>query len=139
MEAKGYAISDLNLLGKVVLSLRERVKTLEEMADLAAFYFCREIAYDQKAAEKFLTIESLPVFEALSDRFSREAAVDKGTAHLLIQRLAETRGEPLVKIAQPIRVALTGRTVSPPIDEVMEVLGKKEVIKRLEKAIRRIG
>ena len=43
----------------------------------------------------------------------------------LIQQLAETRGEPLVKIAQPIRVALTGKTVSPPIDEVMEVLGKK--------------
>ena len=52
--------------------------------------------------------------------------------------MAETRGEPLVKIAQPIRVALTGRSVSPPIDEVMEVLGKKEVIKRLHKAIKYI-
>jgi glutamyl-tRNA synthetase len=49
--------------------------------------------------------------------------------------LAETRGEPLVKIAQPIRVALTGGTASPPIDEVMEVLGKEKVIKRIERAI----
>jgi glutamyl-tRNA synthetase len=49
--------------------------------------------------------------------------------------LAETKGEPLVKIAQPLRVALTGRTVSPPIDEVMEVLGKERVVKRLLKAI----
>jgi glutamyl-tRNA synthetase len=40
-----------------------------------------------------------------------------------------------VKIAQPLRVALTGKTVSPPIDEVMEALGKAKVIKRLEKAI----
>jgi glutamyl-tRNA synthetase len=45
------------------------------------------------------------------------------------------RGEPLVKIAQPLRVALTGRTVSPPIDEVMEVLGKERVIRRIERAI----
>ena len=59
------------------------------------------------------------------------AAVDEA----LVQRLAETRGVALVKIAQPLRVALTGKTVSPPIDEVMEVLGKIEVIKRLHKAI----
>ena len=44
-----------------------------------------------------------------------------------------------MKIAQPLRVALTGRTISPPIDEVMEVLGKGEVIKRIEKAIEEIG
>jgi len=41
----------------------------------------------------------------------------------------------LVKIAQPIRVALTGRSASPPIDEVMEVLGKEKVVKRLQRAI----
>jgi glutamyl-tRNA synthetase len=44
-----------------------------------------------------------------------------------------------VKIAQPIRVALTGKTVSPPINEVMEALGKTEVIKRLQRAIEKIG
>jgi glutamyl-tRNA synthetase len=53
--------------------------------------------------------------------------------------LAETKGEPLVGIAQPIRVALTGRTVSPPIDEVMEVLGKERVIQRLLKASKYIN
>jgi glutamyl-tRNA synthetase len=64
-----------------------------------------------------------------------ESVLEKERVHGLIQQLAETRGEPLVKIAQPLRVALTGRTVSPPIDAVMEVLGKKEVIKRLHRAI----
>jgi len=63
----------------------------------------------------------------------------KENAHRLVQELAETRAEPLVKIAQPIRVALTGRSVSPPIDEVMAVLGKEKVIKRLQKAIEKIG
>jgi glutamyl-tRNA synthetase len=109
------------------------------MADLAEFYFCREIAYDEKAAEKFLRSESVPIFEEIIDRLSKEAMIDKGMAHRLIQQLAEIRGEPLVKIAQPIRVALAGRTASPPIDEVMEVLGKEEVIKRIQRAIKKIG
>ncbi len=64
-----------------------------------------------------------------------ESVLEKEKVHGLIQQLAETRGEPLVKIAQPIRVALTGRTISPPIDEVMDVMGKERVIKRLERAI----
>jgi glutamyl-tRNA synthetase len=60
--------------------------------------------------------------------------LDKEGAHRLIQELAERRGEGLVKIAQPLRVALTGKTVSPPMDEVMEALGKEEIVRRIERA-----
>jgi len=135
MEAKGYSITDPHLLRKAVLSLRERVKTLVEMAGLAEFYFSREIAYDEKAAEKFLRAEAVAILEEIIDRLSKETMTDKGMAHRLIQQLAETRGEPLVRIAQPIRVALTGKAISPPIDEVIEALGKEEVIQRLRRAI----
>ncbi len=137
-EEKGYSITDLHLLRKAVLSLRERVKTLVEMADLAAFYFCREIAYDEKAAEKFLRSESVPILEEIINRLSKEAMIDKGIAHRLIHQLAEARGEPLVKIAQPVRVALAGKAISPPIDDVIEALGKEEVIQRLRRAIKYI-
>jgi glutamyl-tRNA synthetase len=138
MEAKGYSITDLRLLRKVVLSLRERVKTLVEMADLAEFYFCGEIAYDEKAAEKFLRVEAVPILEEIIDRLLKETMTDKGMVHRLIQQLAERRREPLVKIAQPVRVALTGKAVSPPIDEVIEALGEGEVIQRLKRAIKYI-
>jgi glutamyl-tRNA synthetase len=106
-----------------------------ELADLSEFYFCEEIAYDEKAAGKFLNQETMAMFNQVITSLSKESVLERENVHQLIQQLAETRGEPLVKIAQPIRVALTGRTVSPPIDEVMEVLGKGEVIKRLHKAI----
>lgn len=138
IEAKGYSITDLSLLKRAVLSLRARAKTLAEMADLSEFYFCREIAYDEKAAGKFLKPDTMPVLEQVIAFLSKEAILDKGGAHHLIQQLAEARGVPLVKVAQPIRVALTGRTISPPIDEVMETLGKAMVIHRLQKAIRYI-
>jgi glutamyl-tRNA synthetase len=135
IEAKGYSITDLDRLRKVASSLRERVKTLVEMADLSEFYFSEEIAYDEKAAGKFLMRESVPILEEVIVALAKEGILDKGSYHRLIQQLAEVRGVPLVKIAQPVRVALTGKTVSPPIDEVMEALGKDEVIKRLKRAI----
>jgi glutamyl-tRNA synthetase len=138
IEGKGYSNIDPDLLRKAILSLRERVKTLVEMADLSEFYFCEEIAYDEKAAGKFLSKETTSMFSQIIASLSKESVFGKENVHRLIQQLAETRGEPLVKIAQPIRVALTGRSVSPPIDEVMDVLGKKEVIKRLERAIKYI-
>jgi glutamyl-tRNA synthetase len=135
IEAKGYTNIDPVLLRKAVLSLRERVKTLVEMADLSEFYFCEEIAYDEKAAEKFLSEETVPMFSQVITSLSKESILEKENVHRLIQQLADMRRDPLVKIAQPIRVALTGRTVSPPIDEVMEVLGKAEVIQRIQRAI----
>lgn len=135
MEAKGYSTTDLDLLRKVVLSLRERVKTLVEMADLSAFYFSEEIAYEEKAAEKFLKTDAVPLFEQIIAALAKEGVFDKGSGHRLIQEMAERREMPLVKIAQPIRVALTGKTVSPPIDEVMEILGSSTVTQRLRKAI----
>jgi glutamyl-tRNA synthetase len=139
IEAKGYSNLDSHLLKKAVLSLRERVKTLVEMAEVSKFYFCGEIAYDEKATMKFLNQEVMPMFHQVITSLSKESSLERGNVHRLIQQIAEARGETLVKIAQPLRVALTGKTVSPPIDEVMEVLGKEKVIQRLERAIEKIG
>ena len=139
IEAKGYSVTDTDLLKRAVLSLRERSKTLVEMAELSEFYFCEEIIYDEEAAQKFLKGESMVIFEEVIGSLSEEAILKKESNHLLIQRLSESRHEPLVKIAQPLRVALTGRTVSPPIDEVMEALGKERVIQRLQRAMQFIG
>ncbi|HXX36292.1 MAG TPA: glutamate--tRNA ligase [Thermodesulfobacteriota bacterium] len=135
IEAKGYSNIDPDLLRKAVLSLRERVKTLVEMAELSEFYFREEIVYDEKAAKKFLGKESVPMLKQVIAALSKESILGKENVHRLVQQLAEMRAEPLVKIAQPIRVALTGRSVSPPIDEVIEALGKEKVIKRLQRAI----
>ncbi len=135
IEGRGHSITDPGLLRKAVLSFRERVKTLVEMAELSDFYFTCEMTYDEKAREKFLQTGSIPMLEEMIVSLSKEAILEKGNVHRLIQHFADTRGVPLVRIAQPLRVALTGRAVSPPIDEVMEALGKGEVIERLRRAI----
>jgi len=135
MEAQGYPVKDHILLRKAVVTFRERVKTLVEMADVAKFYFCEEVTYDETAAAKFLTQETGALLQEVLSAVSKERSFDKSQGHRVLQQIAETRGLAMVKIAQPVRVALTGKTVSPPIDEVMDALGKEKMVQRLERAI----
>lgn len=139
IEERGYSVNDQNLLRRAVISLRERVKTLAELAELSEFYFASEVHYEENASQKFLIKEFIPIFEEAIKYILSRPILDKEFSHHLIKKMAEERGEPLVRIAQPLRVALSGKTVSPPIDEVMEVLGRERVIERLKKAIEHIN
>jgi glutamyl-tRNA synthetase len=123
-------------LTDVVLTLQERSRTLEEMAESAEYYF-REKQADPKAAAKFLTPEVAPVLEEIAREFDalNHFADDIEDA---LKAVVERRGGNL-KIHQPIRVALTGGTASPGLFDVMKLLGKDEVVRRLAAAARRIA
>lgn len=115
--------------------LQERSKTLVEMAQGAAFYFKKEIEFDEKAKEKFLRAETKPLLEQLV--LSLEKQEDYSTASIepLVNAVAEQNSIKLGQLAQPVRVALTGKTVSPGIYEVIMLLGKARTIERLKNAI----
>ena len=137
LEAKGFEISKGPNLEKVVVTLKERAKTVLEMADFAEFYYRDEVIYDEKAAEKFLTPETSSVLESLIAKL--QPISDDGFKHDGIEKafkdITEEKGLKLKEIAQPVRVALTGSTISPGIFEVIEVLGRGETVKRLQRAI----
>jgi len=135
VEARGCGRPDLERLARAADTLRERSKTLVEMADMGAFYFTDEISYDPKAAEKFLTPDVTAPFAALSERFGTLSPWEHGTIERAFTEVLEKLGLSLSKLAQPLRVALTGKTVSPGIFEVIEVVGKDRVIDRIGKAI----
>jgi glutamyl-tRNA synthetase len=124
-------------LAKVVRTFQERSKTLEEMTESAEYYF-RTKEPDPKSAEKFLTPEVAPLFEEIARELAGLPDFTPVAMEPVLQRAAEKRGVKLGKIAQPIRVALTGGTVSPGIFEVMDVLGRDEVISRLTATAGRI-
>jgi glutamyl-tRNA synthetase len=121
-------------LAKAVRTFQERSRTLEEMADSSEYYF-RPRDPDPKAAEKFLTPEIAPLFEEIAREFRSLPDFTPAAIEPVLHRLAEKRGAKLGKVAQPVRVALTGGTVSPGIFEVMDVLGRDEVIRRLSRAM----
>jgi glutamyl-tRNA synthetase len=134
---KGIAAEPSPWLVKVVRTFQERSRTLEEMAESSEYYF-RPKVLDPKASEKFLTPDMAPILEEIIREFADLPDFSPVAMEAVLNLVAQKAGEKLGKVAQPIRVALTGGTVSPGIFEVMDVLGREEVIRRLSLATRRI-
>ena len=123
---------------QAVDTLKIRSRTLSEMAEGALFYFQDEIPYDEQGDKKFLTPAALDLFEDLAGRLENWTDfTEKGLEGLFIRFLDEQQIK-LGKIAQPLRVALTGKTASPGIFEVMNVLGKEKILARIKRAIQHI-
>ncbi len=134
---KGYDAADDDYLAGVIGSLHTRSKTLVEMADGAHFYYREEVRpYDDKAAKKFLKPESAKVLALLAEQLVELDNLAEKTQEGAFKRVMDETGLGFGKIAQPVRVALTGTTVSPGIFEVIEVLGKDRVLARLRAAVK---
>ncbi len=115
--------------------LKDRAKTLIELADSASFYFLpRPLALDEKAAKQ-IDSQSAPVLAAYRARIAEAGEWTQETLETAAREQAEAQGLKLGKLAQPLRAALTGSTVSPPIFEVMQVLGREESLARLGDAL----
>lgn len=138
-EKLGLAVQDVSQVVKVVDSLKARSKTLIEMADFGSFYFRDRIEYEAAAAEKFLTSDAKGHLEAVANELALQKDLTKEGIETLLRDIADKRDTKLKFIAQPIRVALTGKTVSPGLDDVMITLGKEAVIRRIGDAVRYIG
>jgi len=135
-EVAGHAVEPTPELGRLVELLRERGKTLRDMAEQAAFLVREEVVYEEKAARKFLKDEALPVLEDLHQRL---AALEEWSEPALEQVFEDVRvghdNLGMGKLAQPVRVAITGRSATPGIYETLAVLGKQRSVGRIAKAI----
>jgi glutamyl-tRNA synthetase len=135
LKEKGYEAEAGPYLEGVIKTLNARSKTLKEMADGAEFYFQENLIYDENAVKKFLTPA---VLEPLSQLIAELEAIETFSEKALeaaFAKVLESAGLKFSKIAQPVRVALTGKTVSPGIFEIIEVLGKEQVLSRLKNAL----
>ena len=118
----------------VVEALRERAKTLVEMAESSAVYYRGFDRYEEKDATKFLKPEISGALADLRKRFARVLNWTAEAIHQVIQETAEAHGLKLGKIAQPLRVAAVGRAVSPPIDVTLTLVGQERTLEALDKA-----
>jgi glutamyl-tRNA synthetase len=135
LEVLGLVADDMVKVAAVAKAQQERAKTLKEMAANSVFFFRDVASYDDKAAAKNLTAETAPTLEAARRKL---AAIENWRApaiHTAIMAVAEERAVGLGKVAQPIRVAVSGGTVSPPIDVTLEILGRETTLARLERAL----
>jgi glutamyl-tRNA synthetase len=130
VEARGRAW----LSGAIPLFV-ERAKTLVDLVRAMAFLFARSIVYEPKAAEKFLTGRHLANLAAVRRVAAETADFSTEGLEQQVRALVEQGGGKLIDYAQPIRVALTGTTASPPIFPVLVLLGREAVLARLDGAL----
>jgi glutamyl-tRNA synthetase len=130
----GVQDADAALCGGVVEALRERAKTMKEMAG-SSLYFFREPVMDEKAVAKHLGPEAKALLGELRGSFTGAGEWNAPALHGLLEGFAEARNLGLGKVAQPLRVAVTGGTVSPPIDATLALLGREKVLARMERAL----
>ncbi len=138
LAARGITIENTEATRLAVESLQPRSKTLVEMAESSLFYFQETLDFDEKAVKKFLKpqaltplTESANLIEALAD--FTEPALEE-----IFKQVMEKHELKFGKIAQPLRVALTGKTVSPGIFEMILALGREKTVSRIREAVKLI-
>ncbi len=131
---QGVESNDQALLEGVVEAQRERARTMKEMAAASLFFF-RDPVADEKAVAKHLTPEALALLGDLRMALESLADWSAPAVHALLNGFATARTLGLGKVAQPLRVALCGGTVSPPIDATVALLGRSQVLARLDRVL----
>jgi glutamyl-tRNA synthetase len=122
-------------LASVVLAQRERAKTLLEMAQSSLFFYQEFDEYEPKAAKKNLKSDTCPALVNLLKAYSELSSWDKESIHTVIEDVTAAMELKMGKVAQPLRVAVSGGGVSPSIDITLELLGKDKTLNRIQKAI----
>ena len=138
LKKSGFQNLDKEMVTAAAGTLKMRSKTIREMAEGASFYFQERITYDKKADTKFLKPEILPLLEDITERLQKLSAFSRDALEKTFVDFLEKNEIKLKKVAQPLRVALTGKTVSPGIFEIMEVLGKDKALNRISNAVSHI-
>jgi glutamyl-tRNA synthetase len=139
MSVRGVDLDDSPGTEKMIASLAPRSKTLAEMADQALFYYQDEVGYEPDAARKFLTREALTPLRLMETKLADLDDYSEHTLEAVFKAVMAETGLKLGKIAQPVRVALSGRAASPGIFEITAIIGKEKTLARLRKAIEHIG
>jgi glutamyl-tRNA synthetase len=139
VQRRGIADPPAPRLVSAVRNLSTRASTLVEIAEQGEFYFRAPASYDPQAAGKLLSAAQRPTLERLARRLGTVEPWDEATLEGACRQLAAELGVKLVDIAQPIRLALTGRTASPPVFGIMADLGRDETLARLRAALDRVS
>jgi glutamyl-tRNA synthetase len=134
LDREGIRADNDTQLEEIVVSQRERAKTVREMALNRAFFFKAPATYDEKAVRKHVTPEARELLAQAVEALNRLHDWSAPAIHEVINGISAARGSSLGKLAQPIRIAVCGGTVSPPIDATLAILGKSESLSRLARA-----
>ncbi len=122
-------------IDSIVELYRQRVSTINQLADSILYCFEDFGEYDEKAAKKALRPVALEPLQCLQSEFSQLNEWKSPAIHQIIESIIELLGLNMAKVGQPLRVAVTGGSFSPPIDNTVEIIGKAKTLTRIARAI----
>jgi glutamyl-tRNA synthetase len=132
-------LADLNpsvaALEPLVEAFRERAKTLREMAEKIGVYLVDDVHYAPAAARKYLQESAIPLLAAVRDGLAALPEWTEAATQAVVERVAADAGVGLGKVAQPLRVAITGDTASPGIGLTLQLLGRERALGRIGRAL----
>jgi len=133
---EAYDTHDYEYMKKVVLAFHDRLIKINDIVPLSSYFFQDEFTYDEKGVAKYFKAEgAMAILTALRDQLATLSPFNRATIEVIFKQLAESRQVKLGAIIHPCRLALSGRLETPPMYDVVEILGKNKVIQRLEAAI----
>lgn len=138
LEKAGYRLSAFpeTKIATLIDLYRERIKVISEITEVTRFFFEDKINYQAEAADKFVrTADGQQVLTMIRDGIAPVSEFNAISLEPILRRVAENKGLKFQGVAQPLRVALTGTTVSPGIFEMMELLGKERVLNRINSCL----
>jgi glutamyl-tRNA synthetase len=123
-------------LSDLVSVQKERIETVKDLAEQSVFFYKDFKKYDEKMSKKYLKPALLKPFRVLYDEFDNDVCWDNETIKSILNKLAEKFDIKIGKLAQPLRVAITGKNISPSIYDTVRLLGREKTLKRLSNAIK---
>lgn len=137
---KAYKFSDLKYITRVVKLFTDRLKLISEIIPLTVYFFKDDFEFDENAVNKHLKKPETPeILKKLKERLEKVDPFVKGNIEKVFKGLASETNVKLGVVIHPCRVSLTGTAQSPPMYDVVEVIGKERVLKRLEDAIKKFA
>ena len=126
---------DLKWACKAIKSLKERCRTLKELAHAMRYYLLDYVDIEPKAKEKYINTETIKIIKEITEKLAQLNDFTHDKIEKVFMEMVNEKGLKLGQVAQPIRVVITGSTVSPGIYEVLEIVGKERTLKRLRRII----
>jgi len=133
---EAYGTHDLAYMKKVVTAFHDRLVLIPDIVLLSSYFFKDDFEYDPKGVEKYFKPEnSRKILETLKERLGKADPFTKENIEPVFKQLATEMNVKLGIVIHPCRLALTGRLETPPMYDVVEILGKEKVIARLAQGI----
>jgi len=126
---------DIKWACRAIKSLKERCRTLKELAHAMRYYLLDYVDIEPKAKEKYINEKTIPILKEVTEKLSALEEFTQDKIEKIFMDIVNEKGLKLGQVAQPVRVVITGSTVSPGIYEVLEIVGKEKAIKRLRRVI----